>query len=47
LFISINQIENLSQFKKEIFTGKIFIFQKSEITEQLIDQIKKKIQFDY
>jgi len=47
LFTSIRQIENLSQFKKEIFNGKIFVFQKSQITEQLIDQIKKKIQINY
>lgn len=47
MFTSIRQIENLSQFKKEIFNGKIFVFQKSQITERLIDQIKKKIQIDY
>jgi len=47
LFTSIRQIENLSQFKKEIFNGKIFVFQKSQIAERLIDQIKKKIQTDY
>jgi len=47
LFIPIKQIENLSKFKKEIFNGKIFVFQKSEITQQLIDQIKQKIRIDY
>jgi len=39
LFIPITQIENLSQFKKDIFNGKIFVFQKSKITEQLITEI--------
>ena len=44
MFIPITQIENLSQFKKDICNGKIFVFQKSKITEQLITEIKKKIE---
>jgi hypothetical protein len=42
LFVPISQIENLAQFKKEIFNGKIYVFEKSKITSQLVDQIKKK-----
>ena len=47
MFIPITQIENLSQFKKDIFNGKIFVFQKSKITEHLITEIKKKIRTHY
>ena len=42
LFTPITQIENLSQFKKDIFNGKIFVFQKSKITEQLTLQVFRK-----
>ncbi len=38
---------NSKQFKKEIFNGKIFVFEKSKITNKLVDQIKKKIEIDY
>ena len=47
MFTPITQIENLSHFKKDIFNGKIFVFQKSKITEQLIAEIKKKIETNY
>ena len=47
MFTPITHIENLSQFKKDIFNGKIFVFQKSKITEQLITEIKKKIKNNY
>ena len=47
MFVPISQIKNLAQFKKEIFNGKIYVFEKSKITSQLVDQIKKKIGIDY
>ena len=47
MFTPISRIENLAQFKKEIFNGKIYVFEKSKITNQLVNQIKKKIRIDY
>ena len=47
MFAPISQIENLAQFKKEIFNGKIYVFEKSKITIHLVNQIKKKIGIDY
>ena len=29
MFVPISQIENLTKFKKEIFNGKIYVFEKS------------------
>ena len=47
MFEPITHIKNLSQFKKELFNGKIFVFEKSKITSTLVDQIKKKIRIEY
>ena len=43
MFEQIKKISNLKKFKEEIFNGKIFVFQKSAITIELIYEIKKKI----
>tara|TARA_B100000965_G_scaffold284331_1_gene242275 strand:+ start:595 stop:1425 length:831 start_codon:yes stop_codon:yes gene_type:complete len=47
LFESIEKILNLSNFKKDIFNGKIFIFQKSNISLNLVKLIKKNISKEY
>ena len=35
MFTPISQIENLAQFKKEIFNGKIYVFEKSKISPDI------------
>ena len=47
MFTPIEKISNLQEFKKNIFNGKIFIFQKSKTSNELITQIKKKVQVIY
>ena len=44
MFIPIEKISNLQEFKKDIFSGKVFVFQKSKTSNDLITQIKNKIQ---
>ena len=47
MFIPIEKISNLQEFKKDIFSGKVFVFQKSKTSNDLITQIKNKIQNIY
>ena len=47
MFIPIEKISNLQEFKKDIFSGKVFVFQKSKTSNDLIIQIKNKIQNIY
>ena len=42
MFIPIEKISNLTEFKKDIFSGKVFVFQKSKTSSELITQIKNK-----
>ena len=41
------KILNLQEFKKEIFNGKIFVFNQSDIALNLIQEIKNKIYQNY
>ena len=43
MFEPIQKILNLQEFKKEIFNGKIFVFNQSDIALNLIQEIKNKI----
>ena len=43
VFEPIDKILNLSEFKKDIFKGKIFVFKKSKIILDLVQEIKKNI----
>ena len=47
MFEQIDKILNLPKFKKDIFDGKIFVFQKSSISLELVQQIKKNILLEY
>ena len=47
MFEPIDKILNLQKFKKDIFSGKIFVFQKSSISLDLIQQIKNNISLEY
>ena len=47
MFIPIEKISNLQEFKKNIFNGKIFVFQKSKTSNEIVTQIKKKVQVIY
>ena len=47
MFTPIEKISNLQEFKKNIFNGKIFVFQKSKTSNELVTQIKKKVQVIY
>ena len=47
MFEPIDKILNLSQFKKDIFKGKIFVFKKSKIILDLVQEIKKNILIEY
>ena len=47
MFIPIEKISNLQEFKKDIFSGKVFVFQRSKTSNDLITQIKNKIQNIY
>ena len=43
MFEAIEKILDLKKFKEEIFKGKIFVFQKSQFTLDLIQKIKTEI----
>ena len=47
MFEPIDKILNLSEFKKDIFKGKIFVFKKSKIILDLVQEIKKNILIEY
>ena len=47
MFEPIDKISNLSKFKEDVFKGKIFVFKKSEITLNLVQEIKKNILIEY
>ena len=47
MFEPIDKISNLSKFKEDVFKGKIFVFKKSEITLDLVQEIKKNILIEY
>ncbi len=47
MFEPIDKISNLSKFKKDIFKGKIFVFKKSKIILNLVQEIKKNILIEY
>ena len=47
MFEAIEKILDLKKFKKEIFKGKIFVFQKSQFTLDLIQEIKTEISSEY
>ena len=47
MFEPIDKISNLSKFKEDVFKGKIFVFKKSEITLNLVQEIKKIILIEY
>ena len=47
MFEPIQKILNLQEFKKEIFNGKIFVFNQSDIALNLIQEIKNKIYQNY
>ena len=47
MFEPIDKILNLSEFKKDIFKGKIFVFKKSKIILNLVQEIKKNILIEY
>ena len=47
MFEPIDKILNLSEFKKDIFKGKIFVFKKSKIILDLVQEIKKNILIKY
>jgi len=47
VFEPIDKILNLSEFKKDIFKGKIFVFKKSKIILDLVQEIKKNILIEY
>ena len=47
MFEPIDKILNLSEFKKDIFKGKIFVFKKSKIILDLVQEIKKNISIEY
>ena len=42
MFTPIEKISDLQEFKKNIFDGQIFVFQKSKTSNELVTQIKKK-----
>ena len=46
MFEPIEKILDLKKFKEEIFKGKIFVFQKSQFTLDLIQEIKTEISID-
>ena len=43
MFEPIRKISNLNKFKKQLFDGKIFVFEQSNISTELVQEIKKKI----
>ena len=47
MFEAIEKILDLKKFKEEIFKGKIFVFQKSQFTLDLIQKIKTEISSEY
>ena len=47
MFEAIEKILDLKKFKEEIFKGKIFVFQKSQFTLDLIQEIKTEISSEY
>ena len=47
MFEPIDKILNLSEFKKDIFKGKIFVFKKSKLILNLVQEIKKNILIEY
>ena len=47
MFTPIKKISNLQEFKKNIFAGKIFVFQKSKTSNELVTQIKNKVKSIY
>ena len=47
MFEPIDKILNLSEFKKDIFKGKIFVFKKSKIILDLVQEIKRNILIEY
>ncbi len=47
MFEPIDKITNLIEFKKNVFKGKIYVFQKSAISLNIIKHIKKKISLEY
>lgn len=47
MFEPIDKISNLSKFKEDVFKGKIFVFKKSKITLNLVQEIKKNILIEY
>ena len=43
MFEPIRKISNLNKFKQQLFDGKIFVFEQSNISTELVQEIKKKI----